>query len=138
MKELDEKELEIRIVPKYIIARFMRSKKAFKIRHFQPITCFFGILKKDKQLHIHLRFDGKDEWSTEEDTLDIDIYIPKGEHEKIRKLLSSYSLPEIRGGEVRNPTRLIRSPEKPLLSELDRPRNGSAPDVETEVVAGET
>jgi len=87
MKALDEKETEIRIIPKYIIARFMKSKKAFKIKHFQPVLCFFGVLKKDGQLHIHIRFDGKDEWTKEEDTLDIDVYIPKSEHEKIRNLL---------------------------------------------------
>lgn len=66
----------------------MKSKKAFKIKHFQPVLCFFGILKKDEQLHIHIRFDGKDERDNEEDTLDIDIYIPNSEHEKIRKLLA--------------------------------------------------
>jgi len=88
MKTLDEKETETQIVPKYIIARFMKSKKAFKIKHFQPVLCFFGILKKDGQLHIHVRFDGKDERDGEEDTLDIDMYIPKSEHEKIRKLLN--------------------------------------------------
>jgi len=87
MKHLDEKRAEVSIVPKYIIARFMKSKKAFKIEHFQPVLCFFGILEKDRQLHIHVRFNGKDEWNKEEETLDIDIYIPQSEHEKIRKLL---------------------------------------------------
>jgi len=87
MKHLDEKKAEVSIAPKYIIARFMKSKKAFKTRHFQPMLCFFGILKKDGQLHIHVRFNGKDEWNNEEETLDVDIYIPKAEHEKIRKLL---------------------------------------------------
>lgn len=87
MKKLDEKELEIRVFPEYSIVRFMKSKRAFKTEQSQPVMCFFGILRKDKQLHIHLRFEGKDEWSNEEDTLDIDTYIPKSEHEKIIRLL---------------------------------------------------
>jgi hypothetical protein len=89
MKSLDEKEVEVKVVPKYAIARFMKSKKAFKIHHFQPILCFFGILKKDGQLHIHIRFNGRDEWTGEEDTLDIDVYIPKTEHNKILSLIKT-------------------------------------------------
>ena len=87
MKDLDKKCKEIKVVPKYIIARFMKQKTAFKIKHFEPVLCYFGILDTDGQLHIHVRFDGRDEWNKLEDTLDIDMYFPKEEIRKIRGLL---------------------------------------------------
>jgi hypothetical protein len=87
MKNLDEKSDEVMIAPKYVISRFMKSHVAFKIKHFAPVLCSFGILKKDKQLHVHLRYDGTDEINKTQDTLDVDIYIPHEESKKLMLLL---------------------------------------------------
>ncbi len=88
MKSFLEKKKEVRIKPQYVIIRFKESGRAFKIREFQPVLLFFGTLKNYNQLHIHLRFNGRDEETGEKETIDLDLYIPKSECWKIKNLLS--------------------------------------------------
>ena len=77
---------EIILNPRYAIARFMSSKKAYKTKDFQPMWFTIKpIVEKavGEQIQVHIRFEGIDEWHNDEkETLDIDVYIPIEEWEQ--------------------------------------------------------
>lgn len=89
---MDEKEFETKkILPDklggevflqnvYAICRFMESKKAYKTKQNQPmiLTLKPTITSRElgPQIQLHLRFHGRDEWFKEEDTIDVDAYVP--------------------------------------------------------------
>lgn len=96
MKELPEnKSEEIRLNVDYLICRFMKSKRAFKINQNQDGTWFTIKEVKEKGLYpqyqIHIRFDGKDEWFNENETIDLDVYIKKEELDKLKQLKGGQS-----------------------------------------------
>jgi len=90
MKELSKKiSNEIWLKPRYAIARFMKKKIAFKTNEFQPMIFTLKIIKEkliEEEIQLHLRFKGKDFWNNLDDDLDIDIYIPVKEFEKVKEL----------------------------------------------------
>lgn len=80
MKKLPEKITEEKVVPlDYAIARFMRSKKAFKTGQGQEdAKCWFKVIKEKNvpsQVQLHFRFVGFDRWYGGQDDLDCDFYI---------------------------------------------------------------
>jgi len=88
MKELPPKiSQEIFLNVDYCILRMNKHVETYKIDQKQPHTFFTfkQIQEKNlpKQHHIHLRFNGKDDFSDCKDTIDIDIYIPINELSKL-------------------------------------------------------
>jgi len=85
MKDLSEVlGNEVWIKPDYLILRFMKSRKAYKTRQNQPMI--FTVKLIDGQVHIHVRFDGRDKWFNDMDTLDFDVYVPIKEFEKLLEM----------------------------------------------------
>ena len=74
----------------YAMLRFVNSKLGFKISEADP-KAFFNAswIKEKKELQMHLRMPVKDEWKNLVDYVDIDIYFPQNELEKIKGLLNS-------------------------------------------------
>jgi len=75
----------------YAIARFMGSKKAYKTEQ-NPSGVIFSMKRiRDErvghQVHLHLRFSGRDRVYAGEDVLDIDVYVPVEEWAKAEKVL---------------------------------------------------
>jgi hypothetical protein len=95
MKKLSTRTgIEIWMKPRYAIARFMNNKSAFKTTENQDmIFTMKPIIEKNcpPEIQIHLRFDGKDFWNGQKDTLDIDVYIPTEEFLKIFSLIENNS-----------------------------------------------
>ena len=92
MKKLSDKTgKEVWINPRYLILRFMKSRKAFKIREFEKTIFTMKPVKEDnieEQIHIHLRFNGKDLWNNLDDVIDLDVYILKKDFEDaVKKML---------------------------------------------------
>ena len=80
---------EVWLRPRYVIARFMNKKTAFKTTDFQPVLLTIKPIIEEnigKQIQLHLRFKGKDYWNNLSDTLDIDVYIPFNEWKKIKEV----------------------------------------------------
>ena len=78
---------EVWLKPSYAIARFMGAKVAFKTRQDDAMICTIKPIKEGTlppQVQIHLRFTGNDLWEGLRETLDIDIYVPLTEWEKIK------------------------------------------------------
>ena len=70
----------------YIIARFMKSKRAYKANN-QTIT-IEPIQEKncEPQIHMWIRCNVKDHWNNKKEFLDIDLYIPIMEFLKIMEV----------------------------------------------------
>lgn len=94
MKKLSESvSKEVWIKPSYAIARFMKSKKAFKTEQDQPMICTGKFIKEVNvpiQLQLHLRFDCKDHYDGEKEVFDLDLYIPVDEVEGIVNLFNEF------------------------------------------------
>jgi hypothetical protein len=81
---------QCRLLLNYAMLHFVNSKLGFKIPEADP-TAFFNAswIKEKKELQIHLRMPVKDEWFNLIDYVDIDIYFPQNELEKIKGLLTN-------------------------------------------------
>ena len=76
--------------PNYAILRFMKSKKAYKTKENQNMICTFKIVKEPNlafEVQVHLRFEGNDSWFNEKDTVDLDLYIPLLEWNKLKDMV---------------------------------------------------
>lgn len=72
----------------YAMARFVKSEIGLKTEQKDPRVFFSAKLIQDRdEIAIHLRMPLKDKWNNLLDFLDIDIYFPTGEIEKINRLL---------------------------------------------------
>lgn len=75
----------------YVICRFMHKKRAYKTSQNQSKVIF--TIKKVKevnlepQYHLHLRFNGKDLWYNDSDSIDVDFYIHEKEFTKILSII---------------------------------------------------
>jgi len=85
LPKIISKEIFLKI--DYLMCRFMNNKHAYKINQKQSGTWFTIKKIKEEGLHeqyqIHIRFNGKDHWFKDEDTIDFDVYIPCDELKKI-------------------------------------------------------
>ena len=71
----------------YAMVRFVRNELGFKIKQGDPKVWFaFKRIPEKKQLVIHLRMPAKDKWNNILEFLDIDIYFPQDELEKVKEL----------------------------------------------------
>jgi len=95
-KIIEQKQLsqrigyEVFLRPSYVIARFMKSKVAFKTSQDQPMLCTIKPITEKgigDQVQIHLRFEGKDLLNKLDDVLDVDVYIPIEEWKKVVRLV---------------------------------------------------
>jgi len=82
---------EVWLHPRYAIARFMKTKTAFKTLDNSNNTLMTAKVIQEKnipkQLHIHFRMDGKDYWNKLDDIIDIDLYIGMENLEQLAKLI---------------------------------------------------
>ncbi|MBK5093192.1 MAG: hypothetical protein JJE48_06725 [Actinobacteria bacterium] len=77
---------EVWIKPDYAIARFMGSKVAFKTVGDSGMICTAKPIQernREPQVQLHVRFIGTDVWKGVKDTVDIDVYIPLDEWDKL-------------------------------------------------------
>lgn len=82
--------------PSYAIARFMKSKKAFKTEQEQSMIFTMKVIREKNlpdQLQIHARFDCKDYYTGEKENLDIDVYIP---FEEVKQIVNIKKLEEFK------------------------------------------
>jgi len=74
----------------YVMARFVTHELGFKIKQDDPKVFFSAkYIPEENQIAIHLRTPVKDEWNNLHDFLDIDIYFPRAELDKIKELLKN-------------------------------------------------
>ena len=76
------------LILNYAMLRFVESELGFKIQEADP-KAFFNAswIKEKKELQMHLRMPVKDEWKNLVDYVDIDIYFPQNELQKIKGLI---------------------------------------------------
>lgn len=83
---------EIWLNPRYAIARSMGRQFAFKTLDNQPMICTLKKIQENYaglQVQFHLRFEGRDSETNVEDVLDIDVYIPFQEFQRLVREASS-------------------------------------------------
>jgi hypothetical protein len=92
MKQLPDRlgeELFLKI--DYVICRFMKQKKAYKTSQNQSNVIFTVKKVKEENLepqyHLHLRFNGRDVWFNDNDSIDVDFYINEKEFTKILSII---------------------------------------------------
>lgn len=82
----------------YANCRFMKSKRAFRTSYNPKNTWFtlkleqgndFETNKEIRMIHLHLRTPAEDRIYNEKEDLDIDIYIPDSEFNKIQEVIKN-------------------------------------------------
>ena len=86
---------EIFIKPRYVNARFMKSKVAFKSIDNSEKALMTAKFVEEKncpiELQIHVRLDGRDYFNKMDDLLDVDIYIEKEKLQEFIALINEVS-----------------------------------------------
>ncbi|MDH5439961.1 MAG: hypothetical protein OEY31_05110 [Candidatus Bathyarchaeota archaeon] len=64
----------------------MKSKIAYKTKDHQPMIFTLKPIEEEgigRQVQMHLRFEGEDRWNHKEDVVDVDVYLPIAECDKM-------------------------------------------------------